>query len=103
MTSDIMGNIHTVGPNQALIVSGQYHEFSLGNVKCRGHARERGCVVLGLCNIRFIQLGLRVHLHRGCPGIFSFIATRTIFIRALGLVHITIVFPSLELHFPQQQ
>ena len=36
VTSDIMGNIHTVGPNQALIVSGQYHECSLGNVKCEG-------------------------------------------------------------------
>ena len=49
-----MGNIHTVGPNQALIVSGQYSMLlSLGNIKCyvgamRERESERGCVVLGL-------------------------------------------------------
>lgn len=37
--------------------------------------------------------------YRGCPGIFSFIATRTIF-RVLGLIHITIVFIHHDCIFP---
>ena len=79
-----MGNIHTVGPNQALIVSGQYWVLSLGNVMSE---RARIC---SISDCVILDLSSSECTDRGCPGIFSFIATRTIF-RVLCLIPITIV------------
>ena len=86
VTSDIMGNIHTVGPNQALIVSGQY-------LVCCPSEMSEPCEGARICCISdcvILDLSSSECTDRGYPGIVSFIATRTIF-RVLGLMPITIV------------
>ena len=90
---------HSVRSVFHVIISRKY------KVLCRSHAREReserGCVVLGLCNIRFIQLGTRVHLQRMSRDILFYCNKNNIWGAWLDSYHHC--FHSPWLHFPQHQ
>ena len=105
VTSDHGQHPHSGAQPGAHSVRSVFHVIISRKYKmlCRSHARERErarmCCIRTDCVILDLSSSGAGCTYRGCPGIFSFIATRTIF-RVLGLIHITIVFIRHDCIFP---